>query len=114
DRPNSLSLDSTDLATLSRLQASGVPLVGVLVSGRPLDIASQINSWDALLAAWLPGTEGQGVADVLFGDYNPTGRLPMTWMRSFSQQPINRGDGQTPLFEYGFGLSYSDDEPSPG
>lgn len=114
DRPNSLSLDSTDLATLSRLQASGVPLVVVLVSGRPLDIASQINSWDALLAAWLPGTEGQGVADVLFGDYNPTGRLPMTWMRSFSQQPINRGDGQTPLFEYGFGLSYSDDEPSPG
>jgi beta-glucosidase len=112
DRPGSMTLDSTDLATLSRLRASGVPLVVVLVSGRPLDIAAQIGDWTAVLAAWLPGTEGAGVADVLFGDYAPAGKLPVTWMRSASQQPINDGDGQAALFPYGFGLTY-DDVPEP-
>jgi beta-glucosidase len=80
--------------------------VVVLVSGRPLDIAAQLPNWNALLAAWLPGTEGAGVADVLFGDYAPTGTLPMTWMQSASQQPINDGDGKPALFPYGFGLRY--------
>ena len=103
DRPGAMGLDSTDLATLARLRAAGVPVVVVLVSGRPLDIASELGGWDALVAAWLPGTEGQGVADVLFGDYDPTGRLPVTWMQSASQQPINAGDGQTPLFPLGAG-----------
>jgi len=90
DRPGGMGLDSTDLATLSRLEAAGVPLVVVLVSGRPLDVAAQLPDWDALVEAWLPSTEGQGVADVLFGGYNPTGRLPDTWMQSASQQPIRR------------------------
>jgi beta-glucosidase len=103
DRPGSMSLDPTDLATLSRLRASGVPVVVVLVSGRPLDIAAEIGNWDALVAAWLPGTEGQGVADVLFGDHNPNGKLPMTWMQSASQQPINAGDGKPALFALGAG-----------
>jgi beta-glucosidase len=71
-----------------------------------MDIASQVPNWNALLAAWLPGTEGNGVSDVLFGDYNPTGKLPSTWMQSASQQPINDGDGKASLFPYGFGLSY--------
>jgi beta-glucosidase len=106
DRPEGMGLDSTDLSTIERLQASGVPVVVVLVSGRPLDIAEQLPGWDALVAAWLPGTEGDGVADVLFGDHAPTGRLPMTWMRSADQQPINDGDGQSPLFPFGFGLTY--------
>jgi beta-glucosidase len=106
DRPGSLSLDATDLATLSRLTAAGVPVIVVLVSGRPLDIAAEVGGWDALVAAWLPGSEGGGVADVLFGDYPPTGKLPMTWMRSAAQQPINDGDGKAPLFAYGFGLTY--------
>src|SRR3954454_10561503 len=70
DRPGGMGLDATDLAVLSRLKASGVPVVVVLVSGRPLDIAAQLGDWDALVAAWLPGTEGRGVADVLFGDWN--------------------------------------------
>jgi len=78
----------------------------VLVSGRPLDIAAQLPNWNALIAAWLPGTEGNGVADVLFGDYAPTGKLPMTWPSSSSQEPINDGDGQTPLFPLGYGLTY--------
>ncbi|GAA3797639.1 glycoside hydrolase family 3 protein [Amycolatopsis tucumanensis] len=106
DRPAGMGLDAEDLATLQRLKDSGVPVVVVLVSGRPLDIAAELPGWDALLASWLPGTEGGGVADVLFGDYNPTGKLPVTWMRSAAQQPINVGDGQDPLFPYGYGLRY--------
>lgn len=106
DRPGSLSLDATDLATISKLRGAGVPVIVVLVSGRPLDVASELGNWNALLAAWLPGTEGQGVADVLFGDYSPTGKLPVTWMNSASQQPINEGDGKTGLFRYGYGLTF--------
>ncbi|TDE29141.1 beta-glucosidase [Nonomuraea mesophila] len=117
DRPGGLGLDAADLATLATLRAAGVPVVVVLVSGRPLDIAAQLPGWDALVAAWLPGTEGQGVADVLFGTVPPTGKLPMTWMSGFSQQPINAGDGKSPLFPYGFGLTYEqaqDDSSPPG
>jgi len=66
-----------------------------------------LNDWDALIAAWLPGTEGHGVADVLFGDYNPSAKLSVSWPRSISQLPLNAGDIEyDPLFEYGFGLSY--------
>jgi beta-glucosidase len=106
DRNGAMGLDSADLRVLSRLRASGVPVIVVLVSGRPMDIAGQIDGWAALVAAWLPGTEGQGVADVLFGDHKPTGKLPVTWMNSVSQQPINVGDGKPALFAYGFGLTY--------
>lgn len=106
DRPGSMGLGQEDLATLERLESSGVPVVVVLVSGRPLDIADRLPGWDGLLASWLPGTEGDGVADVLYGDYAPTGKLPVTWMRSASQQPINEGDGKDPLFPFGFGLGY--------
>lgn len=106
DRPGGLGLDAEDIATLNTLRATGVPVVVVLVSGRPLDIAAQLPQWHSLVAAWLPGTEGNGVADVLFGDYRPTGTLPFTWMQSASQQPINVGDGKTPLFPYGFGAQF--------
>jgi beta-glucosidase len=91
---------------LSRLKAAGVPVVVVLVSGRPLDIAAQLGDWDALVAAWLPGTEGRGVADVLFGDYNPTGTLPVSWMSSAGQEPINVGDGKPALFPFGAGQRF--------
>jgi beta-glucosidase len=106
DRPTTMGLDQADLDTLARLKASGVPTVAVLVSGRPLDITAQLPSWSALLESWLPGSEGQGVADVLFGDYDPTGTLPVTWMRSADQQPINVGDGKPALFPFGYGLHY--------
>ncbi|MDX3660213.1 glycoside hydrolase family 3 N-terminal domain-containing protein [Streptomyces sp. ID05-26A] len=106
DRPGGLGLDAEDIATLNTLRATGVPVVVVLVSGRPLDIAAQLPQWHALVAAWLPGTEGNGVADVLFGDHKPTGTLPFTWMQSASQQPINVGDGKAPLFAYGFGSQF--------
>ncbi|AEY87171.1 glucan 1,4-beta-glucosidase precursor [Streptomyces hygroscopicus subsp. jinggangensis 5008] len=113
DRPGGLGLDQEDLQTLARLRASGVPVVVVLVSGRPLDVSGRLPDWTALLAAWLPGTEGAGVSDVLFGDYAPTGKLPVSWPRTSSQEPVNDGDGKDPLFPYGYGLTYSGAGPTP-
>jgi beta-glucosidase len=109
DRPNpgDLNLDSEDVAVLERIHAKGIPIVAVLISGRPLIMTQQLSDWAALLAAWLPGTEGEGVVDVLFGDYPPTGKLPITWPRTDSQIPSHPGDaGYDPLFPYGFGLTY--------
>ncbi|CAL9775542.1 unnamed protein product [Musa acuminata subsp. burmannicoides] len=78
----------------------------VLVTGRPVVIEPYLPVMDALVAAWLPGSEGQGVADVLFGDYEFTGRLPRTWFRSVDQLPMNAGDSHyDPLFPLGFGLT---------
>ncbi|HEY0739118.1 MAG TPA: glycoside hydrolase family 3 N-terminal domain-containing protein [Herpetosiphonaceae bacterium] len=107
DAPSYLGLDQDDKNTLNTVKRSGVPMVVVMVSGRPQIISSEIGSWQGLIAAWLPGTEGQGVADVLFGDYRPTGKLPHSWPRSEAQIPINVGDAAyDPLFPYGFGLTY--------
>jgi beta-glucosidase len=82
----------------------------VLVSGRPLILEAALEQSDALMAAWLPGTEGQGVADVVFGDYKPTGKLPRAWPSD--NQQLSAGDQgvEKPLFPYGFGLTY---EPPP-
>ena len=83
----------------------GIRCVVVLVSGRPLVVEPYIDAVEALVAAWLPGTEGQGVADVLFGDYGFTGKLSRTWFRSVEQLPMNVGDAHyDPLFPFGFGL----------
>ena len=103
----SLQLDKKDLKAIENVRKAGVPVVVVIVSGRPLIIEDEVDKWDGLIAAWLPGSEGKGVTDVLFGDYNPTGRLSVSWPRSMDQIPINFGDKEyNPLFEYGFGLSY--------
>ncbi len=72
-------LSDEDLATIKRLRNISQRLVVVIVSGRPLDIKSEARNWDAVVAAWLPGSEGQGVSDVLFGDYEFTGTLPLPW-----------------------------------
>ncbi|QFG20842.1 glycoside hydrolase family 3 protein [Actinomadura sp. WMMB 499] len=106
DRTGGLGLDDADVRTIERLRAADVPVIVVLVSGRPMDVAQRLPGWDALVAAWLPGTEGGGVADVLFGRSAPTGRLPVTWMSDADQQPINQGDGKKPLFPFGYGLTY--------
>ncbi|XP_031401517.1 uncharacterized protein LOC116211329 isoform X1 [Punica granatum] len=83
-----------------------VRCVVVIVSGRPVVIEPYVSKIDALVAAWLPGTEGQGVADVLFGDYGFTGKLARTWFKSVDQLPMNVGDDHyDPLFPFGFGLT---------
>jgi beta-glucosidase len=93
-----------DLAT----QAPNTPVVTVYVGGRPLWMNKELNQSDAFVAAWLPGTEGAGVADVLFGDHEFTGRLSYSWPAQDCQTPLNVGDDQTPLFAYGFGLKSTD------
>ena len=106
DRDN-LSLDAEDAAAIDRMKEAGIPVVVVLVSGRPLVLGDALAKADAFVAAWLPGTEGQGVTDVLFGDYRPTGKLSFTWPRNNAQIPINVGDrNYRPLFPYGFGLTF--------
>jgi beta-glucosidase len=110
DRPD-LSLDPADVAAVKAAKSAGMPVVVVLFSGRPLILEPILDDVDALVAAWLPGTEGEGITDVLFGRYNPTGKLSVTWPRTMSQIPINvTPKGQKPqgaLFDYGFGLSYA-------
>lgn len=100
-----LSLLTADIKELKKARDSGKPILVIMISGRPLLINNYIADWDAFVAAWLPGTEGQGVADVIFGDYNFTGKLPVTWPRYIVQLPINYGDEEyDPLFKYGVGL----------
>ncbi|HLJ51585.1 MAG TPA: glycoside hydrolase family 3 N-terminal domain-containing protein [Bryobacteraceae bacterium] len=94
-----LHLGPEDVEVIENLKAAGVPVVAVIVSGRPLVIDEILGKADAIVAAWLPGTEGHGVADVLFGDYNPSGKLSFTW-------PRGDIDGRA-LFPFGHGLNYS-------
>jgi beta-glucosidase len=103
-----LSLSPEDLAVVEKARASRRPVITVLFSGRPLILGSALESSHALIAAWLPGTEGQGITDVLFGDHRPTGRLPYTWPRSMDQVPSNAGESDRgrPLFPFGYGLDY--------
>jgi len=103
--------DKVDLAvpeatTVKALKAAGIPVVVVLIAGRPMILDSILDSADAVVMAWLPGSEGAGVTDILFGDVSPTGKLPMTWPRAMDQIPINVGDACDPLFPYGHGLTY--------
>ncbi|MBP9212672.1 MAG: glycoside hydrolase family 3 C-terminal domain-containing protein, partial [Bacteroidetes bacterium] len=103
-----LTLSPEDLAIVERLRARKAQVVVVLLSGRPMIINPVLEKSTAFVAAWLPGTEGQGVADVLFGDHAPTGKLPHSWPRNMQQVPINLGDKEyDPLFPFGFGLTYA-------
>jgi len=105
DRTN-LDLSANDLALVDKAKATGKPVVTVLLSGRPLVLGKALDKTDAFVAAWLPGTEGQGVADVLFGDHKPTGKLPRTWPANDDQLSVSAVKSQTPQFPYGFGLTY--------
>ena len=99
-----LSLNKKDLDVIKHLKSKNIPVVVILFSGRPMIITNEIDQWDSLLAAWLPGTEGQGISDVLFGDYSPTGKLSFSWPKSIDQLPISMTDDH--LFNFGDGLSY--------
>jgi len=103
----SLNLPDEDVAAIERVKRAGIPTVVLLFSGRPIIINRALELSDAFVAAWLPGTEGRGVTDVLFGDYRFKGKLSFSWPRSMDQIPINVGDSDyRPLFKYGFGLAY--------
>jgi beta-glucosidase len=104
-----LLLDEADIAAVTNAKKAGIPVVVVLVSGRPMILGDVLGQSSALVAAWLPGTEGDGVADVLFGSFKPKGKLSFTWPRSVSQLPMNINTDKAkydPLFPFGFGLSY--------
>jgi beta-glucosidase len=100
-----------DLAVLKAVAGKGKPVVTVLLSGRPLWVNDLLNLSDTFIAAWLPGSEGKGVADLLVAGkggpgYDFTGKLPYSWPKSVCQTPLNVGDaGYAPLFAYGYGLS---------
>jgi len=107
--------DDADLALIKRLKAEGIPVVAVFLSGRPLWMNREINAADAFVAAWLPGSEGAGIADVLLRkadggvQHDFKGKLSFSWPRTATQYANNVGqDGYDPLFAFGFGLTYAD------
>jgi beta-glucosidase len=106
--------DKKDLELMRRFKAEGIPVVAVFLSGRPMWVNPEINASDAFVAAFLPGSEGGGVADVLVGDRNGRarndfkGKLSYSWPKRADQTPLNRGDrNYDPLFAYGHGLTYA-------
>ena len=103
----------SDLALLRRFKDAGIPVIAVLITGRPLWVDPEIEASDAFVVAWLPGSEGAGVADVLFRttqgaiDHDFKGKLSFSWPRSADQPALNRNDANyDALFAYGFGLTY--------
>ncbi len=106
-----LRLSAQDTALVNMAKTAGTPVITILLSGRPLILGSALDQSDAFVAAWLPGTEGRGVADILFGDYKPTGKLPHNWPRNDAQAAVAANSGESPLFSVGFGLSYPAGKP---
>ena len=120
DRPNVVFWGEQDLATMRRLKEAGVPVVAVFLSGRPMWVNPFLNASDAFVAAWLPGTEGAGVADVLFTGadgkvrHDFRGKLGMSWPKLASQAVLNHGDsGYDPLFPLGYGMTYREQSDLP-
>jgi len=104
-----LSLPESDV--LERVRSRARKIIVVVISGRPLVLTAQLGQMDALVAAWLPGSEGAGIADVLFGDFPFTGKLPFSWPRSVAQLPFAAGASTgcaAPLFAFGYGLTTAD------
>jgi beta-glucosidase len=103
------------LKLLEKLKEAGIPTISIFISGRPMWVNPELNLSDAFVAAWLPGSEGAGIADVLFADadgnarFDFTGRLSFSWPATAEQAEVNVGDSDyQPLFPYGYGLSYGD------
>ncbi len=100
-----LSLAPADAALIAKAKATGKPVITLLYSGRPLVLGSALEQSDAFVAAWLPGTEGQGLTDILFGDHAPTGKLPRLWPANNEQLSVDHLTGE-PQFPSGYGLTY--------
>ena len=105
-KPSELVLSEAQKSLIESYKKSGKKVVTVLISGRPLLINESLALSDAFVAAWLPGSEAQGIADVLFGDYNFRGRLGFTWPKDATQIPFDKTLSSKALFDYGFGLTY--------
>jgi beta-glucosidase len=100
--------NAESLELIKKLRAHGIPVVAIMLSGRPLYVNPQINAADAFVEAWLPGSEGEGVADVLTGKNDFSGKLSFSWPKRPDQTPLNIGDAPyDPQFAYGFGASYA-------
>lgn len=111
---NDLALTPADQAAVDKVCAA-MKCAVLIVSGRPQLIGDRLGEIDALVASWLPGTEGDGVADVLYGKRAFTGQLPVTWPKSEAQLPINVGDASyDPQFPYGWGLTTLTQVPGGG
>ncbi len=111
---NDLTVQDSQIRMIRDLRQHGLPIITLLVSGRPMIIPHVLHDSDVFIASWLPGTEGDGIAEILFGHHDPSGLLPMSWPRSMDQIPINVGDvSYDPLFAYGHGITDFDDS-TPG
>ncbi len=116
DRDDVDYLPDDGLELLKQFKEAGIPTVSIFISGRPLWVNPELNASDAFVAAWLPGTQGAGVADVLLRkpegavNWDFKGKLSYSWPRTAAQTSLNRHDETyDPLFPYGYGLSYADD-----
>lgn len=102
-----LYLSDVDKQTIANVQALNIPYTIVLITGRPLIVTEEIEAANAFMVAWLPGTEGDGVSDVLFGDVSPSGKLSFSWPKDMDNVPVNFDDDDyNPLYKIGYGLSY--------
>jgi len=102
-----LTVATADVNVVKAMKQAGLRTVVVLIAGRPMILDPLMAYADAIVMAWLPGSEGAGITDILFGDAHPSGTLPHSWPRSMAQIPINVGDASyDPLYPYGFGLTY--------
>jgi len=108
-----LGLSDSDRSLVTKAKASGAPVITVLLSGRPLVLGAALDQSDAFIAAWLPGTEGQGIADVLFADFRPVGKLPHAWPRNNQQAAAGEKTAEPPLFPLGYGLTFPTAHGSP-
>jgi len=100
-------LHPEDLNCLKVLAEKNIPTVVILLSGRPLIIENELALSNAFVAAWLPGSEGQGVADVIFGDYDFQGKLSFTWQKSEGENYHLGDEPYLPKFPFGYGLKYN-------
>lgn len=112
--------DDTDYQLLKKFKDAGIPTVAIFISGRPMWVNRELNACDAFVAAWLPGSEGVGIADVILKtsdgnvQHDFKGKLSYSWPKLPNQTPLNIGSrNYDPLFEYGFGLTYADQTDLP-
>jgi beta-glucosidase len=96
DRPSQINIRERDMNMLRKVYGYNCPVIVIMLSGRPMTIGDEYKHWDAFIAAWLPGSEGGGIADVLFGSKNFTGRTPYTWRKTINGEI---------LFPFGYGLT---------